>query len=59
MRNATPEKRDFARGDLNDAACLKIAERTTVHRDIDLHIGMGVGATHDEKFSHPPDTPSH
>ena len=59
MGDPTPEKREFSGRDLDDAAAVKIAERAAVHRDIDLHIGMGVGSSHDGKISHPPDTPSH
>jgi hypothetical protein len=58
MGNATPEQRDFTGRDLDDAAGVKIAERAAVHWDIDLHISMGVGASHDRKIPHPPDTPS-
>jgi hypothetical protein len=49
MGNATPEKRDFTDGNLDDSAGVQIAERAAMHRDIDLHIGMGmgVGATND------------
>jgi hypothetical protein len=58
MGNATPEKRKLASGNLDDASCVKIAERAATQRDIDLHIGMGVGASHDGKIPHPTDTPS-
>ena len=58
MGNATPEQRNFTCSNLDDAAGVKIAERTAEHRDINLHISMGVGAAHDRKIPHPPDTPS-
>ncbi len=58
MGNAPPKQRNFTGRDLDDAAGLKIAERTAEHRDINLHISMGVGAAHDRKIPHPPDTPS-
>jgi hypothetical protein len=56
--DSSPEEREIAGLDLDDASRVEVAKRSPLEWDIDLHIGMGVRVRHAGNVLPPQDKPS-